>query len=149
MACEGAWLYRGRCLVTYWENDEAGKTNTDKLQRLQNRAPRLCYDVIDPKTVSIKDLHTRARLNYLGERCEMHLLNLMYDLNASDTYIKPVTADTRQGDKSVFSTGIVHYEFYRRSPYYAGAALWNKLTIDVQQLATKTNFKSRIRALYQ
>ena len=79
----------------------------------------------------------------------MHLLNLMYRLNASDTYIKPVNANTRQGDKSVFRTEIVHCELYRRSPYYAGAALWNKLTIDVQQLATKTNFKSRIRALYQ
>ena len=61
-----------------------GKTNTDKLQRLQNRALRLCYDVIDPKTVSTNDLHTRAHLNYLGERRELHLLNLMYDLNPID-----------------------------------------------------------------
>ena len=73
----------------------------------------------------------------------------MYDLNASDIYIKPVNANTRQGDKSIFSTEIVHHDVYRRSPYYVGAALWNKLTIDVQQLATKTIFKSRIRALYQ
>ena len=64
-------------------------------------------------------------------------------------YIKPVTANTRQSDNSAFSTEIVHCELYRRSPYYAGAALWNKLTIEVQQLATKTNSKSRIRALYQ
>ena len=40
-----------------------------------------------------------------------------------------MNANTRQGDKSIFSTEIVHYDVYRRSPYYVGAALWNKLTI--------------------
>ena len=81
----------------------------DKLQRLQNRALRICFGIYDPKSISIDDLHKRAKMRKLAERCDLHLLNIMYDSQKYANYIRKAAVCTRQADKVCFHTEQVHY----------------------------------------
>ena len=44
------------------------KQDTDKLQKLQNRALRLCYNIYDPRDLTIARLHEMAKVELLYKR---------------------------------------------------------------------------------
>ena len=46
----------------------------EKLQRMQNKALRMCYNIHDPRDVGILNLHTNARIDMLKKRWDNHLL---------------------------------------------------------------------------
>ena len=96
----------------------------EKLQRLQNTALRICFDISDPRVISVDNLHQRANLRKLAEKRDLQLLNIMYDSRTYDTYIKKTAVCTRQADKICFYVNQVQYDIYKRSPYYIGAGLW-------------------------
>ena len=124
------------------------KHDTEKLQKLQNRALRLCYNIQNPRDFSVMDLHSRANLDLLYMRQERQLLGLMYDISKNLSYILPPRANTRQADKLMFVTEIVNYDIYQNSPYYVGTRLWNKLKADVQKKQNRGEFKREIKKLY-
>ena len=124
------------------------KLDADKLQKLQNRALRLCFNVNNPRDCSVVDLHRRANLDTLDIRRELQLLGLMYDISNNPSYIVTPRANTRQAEKITFKTDIVSYDIYRRSPYYVGCNLWNTLPVTTQKERSRTAFKSEIRKLY-
>ena len=119
----------------------------DKLQRLQNRALRICFGIYDPKSISIDNLHKRAKMRKLAERCDLHLLNIMYDSQKCVNYIRKAAVCTRQADKVCFHTEQVHYDLYKWSPYYIGAGLWSKLPLETQSLGSKILFKAKTKLL--
>ena len=121
------------------------KHDIEKLQKLQNRALRLCFNVYSPRDVSVAALHTRANLDLLSTRREMQLLGLMYDISDNQLYVLMPRANTRQADKIVFSTEIVKYDIYQRSPYYVGCNLWNTLPVIVQKQQTRDKFKTEVK----
>ena len=123
------------------------KHDVDKLQKLQNRALRLCFDIIDPMSVSVCQLHTQAQIGMLEPRRDVQLLGLLYDMRSDTRYLRDTIINTRLADRIVFSVDRVNYEIYRRSPYYVGHKLWNNLDMDVQMSRTKSLFKSRIKLL--
>ena len=123
------------------------KHDVDKLQKLQNRALRLCFDIIDPMSVSVCQLHTQAQIGMLEPRRDVQLLGLLYDMHSDTRYLRDTIINTRLADRIVFSVDRVNYEIYRRSPYYVGHKLWNNLDMDVQMSKTKSLFKSRIKLL--
>ena len=65
------------------------KHDTEKLQKLQNRALRLCYSIQNPRDFSVMDLHSRANLDLLYMRRERQLLGSMYDISKNLSYILP------------------------------------------------------------
>ena len=75
------------------------KQDIEKLQKLQNRALRLCFNVYNPRDVSVADLHDRANLDTLCIRRELKLLGLMYDISNNPSYILAPRANTRQAEK--------------------------------------------------
>ena len=81
-------------------------------------------------------------------RRELLLLGLMFDLSKDAELIVVSDVNTRQADKLVFGTMIVHYNVYRQSPYYVGILLWNRLTAAIQKSNTKLIFKTETRNLY-
>ena len=123
------------------------KHEVDKLQKLQNRALRLCFGVRNPRDISIKELHQAAKLSQLADRRNSHLLNIMYDVRQTDQYVSMPVVQTRQAAKIVFDTSIVHSNIYRNCPYYVGVNLWNNLTVDVQRSASKIDFKLKIKGI--
>ena len=55
------------------------KHDVDKLQKLQNRALRMCYNIQDPRDVTIIRLHEMACIDMLYKRRMMQLLAIFYD----------------------------------------------------------------------
>ena len=121
------------------------KHDTDKLQKLQNRALRLCFNVYNPRDISVADLHSRASIDQLHTRREIQLLGLMYDISNNPSYVLAPRANTRQADKIMFKTEIVKYDIYQRSPHYVGCNLWNKLPADLQNKMSKGDFRTEVR----
>ena len=110
--------------------------------------PRLCYNVQNPRDISVLDLHSRANLDLLSSRREMQLLGLMYDISKDPSYVLPLRANTRQADRITFTTEIVKCDTYQKSPFYIGTGLWNKLPADVQKKQSRAEFKTCVRKLY-
>ena len=105
------------------------KHDTEKLQKLQNKALRLCFEIQNPRDISIADLHLQPQLSPLQERREMQLLGSMYDISGNERYVQNPRVHTQQADKITFCTEIEQYDIYRRSPYYVGSNLWSDLPV--------------------
>ena len=118
------------------------------LQKLQNRALRLCFDIHNPRDISIVNLHRDSKLLTLRDRREKHLLNTMYDTCCDERYLNVPAVNTRQANKVTFKTEVVHIDVYKNSPYYIGSALWNALHAELQKTESKTSFKAMIHDKY-
>ena len=62
-----SWYSMNRLSCHLW-NDELCLNNSldvEKLQKLQNRCLRMCFDINNPRDISIVQLHERARLSIL------------------------------------------------------------------------------------
>ena len=125
------------------------KLDYEKLQKLQNRALRFCYDILNPRDIKIVELHQQSNLSMLLERRELQLLGLMYDIRNVDEFIDIPIVYTRQADKIVFKTDIVHYDIYKRSPYYIGSQLWSNLPKEIQHSQTRLEFKNGVKRFYR
>ena len=119
-----------------------------KLQRLQNRALRMCFDVYNPVEISVNDLHADAKVDLLKKRRDLNLLCIMYEMKQQRLYERIGDRVTRQGDKYVFQTDIVNLGVYARSPYYIGSQLWNELPSNIQNARTKAQFKHEVKTLW-
>ena len=125
------------------------KHDSEKLQKLQNKALRICHSVKNPRDVSTSNLHQRSHLGTLLDRRELQLLGLMYDISNDENYIRVSHVHTRQAEKIVFSTDIVQYDIYKRSPYYVGGNIWNNLSLEIQNLPSRKEFKAGIKQRYK
>ena len=121
------------------------KLEIEKLQKLQNRALRMCYNVQIPKDVRTSDLHVRSRLNSLEERRKLQLYNIMFDLKQKGLFEKMHNRNTRNADKYIFDTNHVNLDIYVKSPYYVGAKYWNDLPKETQNSRSKMQFKTAIK----
>ena len=86
-----------------------------KLQRLQNRSLRMCFDVNIPIDICTIDLHNQARIDTLQKRRDLILLCRMYELKQLHFYEKIRDRRTRQCDKYIFETDISSVGIYTRS----------------------------------
>ena len=120
----------------------------EKLQRLQNRALRMCFNINNPMDIGINVLHDRSQISPLQKRRDMSLLCLMYDLKQLHLYELIGERATRQGDKYTFTTNVSTTSIYERSPYYTGSKLWNNLPAYVQNARSKTQFKCELKSLW-
>ena len=110
------------------------KHDTEKLQKLQNKALRICYDIRNPRDISITELHSRSRLATLLDRRKLQLLSLMYDISDNEDYIQIPCVHTWQAERIVFSTDIVQYDIHKWSPYYVGCNLWNTIPLSLYKM---------------
>ena len=90
------------------------KHDVEKLQKLQNRALRMCYNVQDPKDVRIRDLHERSRMDTLERRRNVQLSNIMFDQRG--LFEKHHNRNTRNSDKYIFDINHINLGLYMKSP---------------------------------
>ena len=121
------------------------KHEIDKLQRLQNRSLRLCYNINNPVDISTTLLHENARLDKLSIRRNMALMCIMFDLRQNNMYKKKGIRMTRANDGYIFDVSIPRIGIYAKSPYYSGANMWNKLPVNMQNMSKKDSFKCQLR----
>ena len=74
----------------------------EKLQKLQKRALRLCYNIYNPRDISIARLHDLAHVDLLHKRRFVQLMNIMYENETLSLYERIVARNTRQADKYIF-----------------------------------------------
>ena len=121
------------------------KHEIEKLQRLQNRLLRLCYNINTPVDISICQLHDNARLDKLCVRRKIALLCTMYDLRQNNKYEKIGSRVTRANDGYVFDVMTPHVGIYANSPYYVGASMWNRLPLDIRNIPIKEHYKRELK----
>ena len=73
------------------------------------------------------------------------MFNIMFSLKSGNKCKKESVCVTRNIERYVFATDIVHKDIYANSPYFKGVCTWNDLDIDIQNNTGKTEFKNCIR----
>ena len=119
--------------------------DVEKLQKLQNRCLRLCFNIYNPLEIGTHRLHQEARVNTLSLRRDVQLLNIMFSLKTNNKYRKESVRITRNTDRFVFNTEIVHKDIYAISPFFRGVYLWNSIPIECQSLTERRTFKINIK----
>ena len=126
------------------------KRKIKKLQPLQNRAVR----IISKRSgyISTEDmnaLHLRFRLQHLENRRKMFMLKMMYKLSLKDENLDKYRPDRilRTHPKVKMKVDFTDKERVRRSPYYLGNQLWDKLDVNVQLSKNLLLFGNEIKKI--
>ena len=124
------------------------KTNYVPLQTLQNDALRSCVRYPTGYQMSRIGLHKTAKLSSVFQRWDKQVLMIMYDESKRlENIAEPVRA-TRQALKLNLRQFKLHNKKYSNSPYNRGKCIWDKLSLDIQQLPCQIAFKNKIKPRY-
>ena len=112
-----------------------------KLQRLQNRGLKICKGNYD--RIATAQLHAESKVQMLGERRKHQLLLIMFK-QARKLKLRPkANPRTRSDHKIKFVVKRPRLERFKKSPFYRGVKLWNRLKPRVQLSDTKDQFQKR------
>ena len=112
---------------------------TNKLQKLQNRAIRLCLGHDSRYNVAL--LHQESKIPRLENRRHVHLLNFIYPRSRNHSYTNILNIPLRRYDAPILYEPIPNNESFRRSILYQGAIVWNALPVEKRAIDTHTKFK--------
>ena len=121
----------------FFTNSNANQVK--KLQTLQNRALRICYNA--RIYVPTDMLHQPSQIPKLDIRRKTHLLNFMYKNKNNTLLLNNRNIPTRLHDAPVFKTIKPTCEKYKANVYYKGALLWNGLPVCIRNTETYMIFK--------
>ena len=114
--------------------------STMKLQRLQNRALRVCIRAA-PRT-STNALHVLAQVPLLEHRRLSHLRNYMYKRKENPDYVVNAQLPTRNFDAVMLKTIKANYALVERSIFCKGSWEWNSLDTNQRSIPTYNRFKT-------
>ena len=114
--------------------------NLDKLQRMQNRALRVCLNVQNFRPTIL--LHQESKVSNLSTRRSCNLQKYMFKQKSDMELVKVPVVHTRRHDAVIYKTDKPNIEKYRYNSLYRGAILWNSLTVDVRNIEEYTQFKN-------
>ena len=117
------------------------------LQKLQNHALRICYNVRLRDRVSIANMHARASLLSLEQRRKIQLLCIMFAHKQKYNVARVHARRTRAADRFSFVRERYNCVKYKNSPYYKGALLWDELPELIRNSNTLLEFKGCLKAL--
>ena len=115
--------------------------------KCQNDALRICTKLQINDRVRIEYLHEECKIVSLEQRRRQQLLMLMYKKSTDYTMHKVFPRNTRESNHIVFKTDSYEGGLYKRSPYFVGAKLWDKLAPDVIGLPNIFVFKNALRRM--
>ena len=115
------------------------------LQKLQNDAIRCCLEIKQPRDAHVNDLHQRLNVHLLDHRRIVQLLTCVRKSVANEflPHIKTDEAVLRnQGLKIILP--IHRNDTVKKSPFYWGSVLWNRLPLYVKEIEDILLFKKTI-----
>ena len=112
----------------------------DKLQKLQNRAIRLCLGRDSRYNVFL--LYRESRIPKLEYRRQTHLLNFIYPHAHNQMYLDQSDISLRRYDAPILTMYFPTNESFRRSILYQGAIAWNALTVEDRSIDAHLQFKN-------
>ena len=86
----------------------------------------MCYNIYNPRVISIGRLHEMAKIDLLYERRMLQLLGIMYDNRIDYQTNRVATYNTRQTEKNYFDIKRANVELYSKSPYCIGNKIFKK-----------------------
>ena len=107
------------------------KNDVEKLQKLQNRALRMCYAIQNPRAITVAQLHEMANVEMLYKRRMKQLLCIIYDIVLKTP--RHVARNTRLATKRNIDIDRANTQLFAKSPYFVGGQTWNKLPKAVQE----------------
>ena len=113
----------------------------DKLQKLQNRALRVCL-ALDGRS-NVNDLHNTCNINELTHRRHTHLLNFAYHRAQDAHFLKDGNRELRRYDAPVLKELHSHNKSFERSLLFQTAKNWNALPALDRNIGTITEFKRK------
>ena len=119
----------------------------DKLQKLQNSALRMCYNINNPRDIRVQRLNEMADIDTLYKRRMLQLLCILYDNRSLYIQDRIIPHNTRLATKRNFDIMRVNTDIYSRSPFCIGGKFWNNLPKQTQDKKTKKQFKLAISDL--
>ena len=122
--------------IIYMGGSENGLS---KLQKLQNRALRICVDIHHYIPTIL--LHQQADVPNLVTRRSCNLKKYMYKQKNDFDLIKIPIRNTRLNDAVIFNTVRPNIEKFKCNPLYKGAVLWNSLSVELRNCEDYTSFK--------
>ena len=121
-----------------------------RLQPLQNRAVRTIKKINGYiSTHDMECIHKQLNLKMLSERRKMFMLTLMYKLSLDKENVNTCRPEMllRTCPKVKMKVPFTDKERVRRSPYYIGSRLWDKLDVQTQTARTMLEFKNMVKKL--
>ena len=119
------------------------------LQKLQNHALRICYNVRLRDKISIVQMHRRANLLSLEQRRKKQLLSLMFAYKQRHNVARVHARRTRAADVFSFTRERYNCIKYKNSPYYKGSLLWDGLPVEARNSMTLLEFKGHLKNIYR
>ena len=110
-----------------------------KLQKLQNRALRICLESEGRTNVNL--LHNTCHVNKLDNRRVTHMLNFVYKRAQDEAYCQEGTRALRRYDAPILRETKSNNKIFERSILYQGALYWNNLDTETRDIATPYAFK--------
>ena len=119
-----------------------------KLQKLQNRALRVCRFSNMYERSSATDLHTHFELKTLDHRRDSQLLLMMFKKSKSNGHLIPLVERRTRGDHKIkFENPRNTYASSDKNPWHRGVKAWDLLTADTQKLEKSAAFKHAIKLI--
>ena len=126
------------------------KKTIDKLQKLQNRALRLCL-ALDGRS-NVNDMHNTCNINKLSHRREVHLLNFVYKKAQDERYLQAGNRELRRYEAPILKEFISNNNSFEKSVLFQGAIAWNIQSVEdrntVTQVAYKKAQKIKLNSLF-
>ena len=120
----------------------AGANELDKLQRLQNRALKLCLGFHKREDTEV--VHRTAKVPLLENRRRSHVYTFMYKRKELKHNLDTPRICTRSADAPKFILPTPNLECYKRSLEYSGAKAWNTLPKELKLIPNYLSFKNQI-----
>ena len=120
------------------------KNEVDKLQKLQNRALRMCYNIYNPRDISIAQLHTMANVYMLYKRRMLQLLCLFMISHQGQSKTELYYIILNWQTKTILNLNLPMLNYIPNHLTVSGVKFWNDLPKEIQDLKSKNKFKSAI-----
>ena len=138
-------IYRSM-IVPYFDYGDIFLSNInlktiDKLQKLQNRALRICL-ALDGRS-NVNELHNICNINKLSHRRHVHLLNFSFHRAQDMRFLKEGNRALRRYDAPVLNELKSNNKSFERSLLYQCAQNWNALPALERNIKTAKEFKKK------
>ena len=121
---------------------KACASELERLQRLQNRALKLCLRVT--RFEETETIHRRTKVPLLCNRRKEHLLSYMYKQKDLGHGLEKSVRGTRSADAPKFVLPSPNLQCYKGSIEYSGAKAWNSLPKPLKLIPNYLSFKNKI-----
>ena len=119
-----------------------------KVQKIENRALRICRYSNMYERSSATELHTHYLINFLDQRRYTQLHLIMFKKSQVHGLLTPLEDRRTRGDHKIkFNVAPNRLTSSDKNPWSRGIMLWDKLDEKTQKLEKKLAFKHKVKHL--